>query len=189
MVKKSEVKKSASTEPITISVERDLRKNIRTINQRFNDNPDIAKLIVVNPILALEDIGIKLSPDVKAHIMERLHFPPKLRARRDELESELTEEFENVGLKFKPALTNTERAEFTYKILKKTSLLKHKDHKKSLSKTHLREYKNENPILEKLIEYEHLKSGALIFHPKETYNLYKTGVKKHRWIKKISFKM
>lgn len=131
--------------PIAINVERDLRKNMRSINQRLNANPELAKLVLINPILVLEDLGVQLSLDVKNHIMETLRFPPALVKRRDALAIELKQEFAKLNIHHEPNFTSQQRAKLVFQTLNIPPLPK--DKLTSLSVNQLREYKDKHPLL------------------------------------------
>lgn len=177
-----------SNEPLVIEKERDLRKNIRNINQRFNDHPEIAKLILINPILALQDIGVTVTPEVKQHIMDSLRFPPKWIERREQIKQELETELAHYGFKDKLPLTNATRSNLVFNIMKMKPRIDEKN-VQELAPERLPFYQKEHPLIAKLVEYEKLKRGRMIFQPKQAYEEYKSGVKKLKWIKAIRFKV
>ena len=173
--------------PITINVERDLRKNMRTISQRLNANPELAKLVLINPILVLEDLDVQLSNEVKNHVMESLRFPPALVKRRDALGSELKKDLAALNIHHELTFTNKQRAELVFRKLKISPLSN--DKVTDLSSSQLRLYKEKHPLLTKLAEFERYSKGALIFYPRSTYEKYKTGEKKLHWVNAIRFKV
>ncbi len=73
------------TEVLQIESEKDLRKNMRAICQRINDQPELARLLMINPSLVLQDLNVTMTSEVKQHVMQHLSFPQKLIAKRDEL--------------------------------------------------------------------------------------------------------
>lgn len=60
------------------------------IVRRLHAHPELALMLFVNPVLALRDFGIELGPEMVDHVLRSLQHPPRLRARRDELEASLT---------------------------------------------------------------------------------------------------
>lgn len=182
-------KKAISTEPIIINVERDLKKHMRAINQLLNNNPELARLVVVNPILVLEDLGVTISSSVKQHIMDALRFPPKLVAQRDQMASELHTEFEKLGVNYKLPLSNETRAHLVFKHMQIKPLKKDKKNPNHLTSDQLKNYKDKSPLLAKLEKYERWRQGGMIFHPRAEYQKYKSGEKNMKWIKAITFKV
>lgn len=85
--------------PIAIKTHRELFAKSREMAERVRDNPEFSVMFLSNPVLALEAYGIKLSPELRHHVMDTLRHPPKLRARRAELEASLEEA---LGEKAKP---------------------------------------------------------------------------------------
>jgi len=79
-------------EPIEIDRHIALAANQREIFRRFNQNPDLAKMLLINPVLAFAEAGIKLTPEIQRHVLETIQHPPQLRLRRDEIESRLREQ-------------------------------------------------------------------------------------------------
>lgn len=186
------MKKSLPTnERIVIEIERDLRKNIRNINQRFNDNPDIAQLVLINPILALQEIGVELSQTAKQHVMDSLRFPSGWIEKRDKLASELHEEFSKYHIAEKLPLSNNTRANILFNIIKIKPNKEDSEYKNqnNLPPERLPYYRKKHPLIDKLIEYERLKRGRLLFQPKEVFEEYKSGKRKLKWIKSIKFKV
>ena len=179
------MKKTTPTEgPMTINIERDLKKHMRAISVRLNENPELARLVLINPILVLEDLGIELSNEVKKHIMDSLRFPKALVKRRDELACELKADLAALNVHHSLPLTDKQRSDLVFNTLK----IKPKDNHEVLSVEKLRVYKDEHPVLTKLAEFERFSKGALIFYPRNVYEKYKTGEKKLHWVNAIRFK-
>ena len=90
-------------QPLKIATERDLRGNMRQICRRLDAHPALSRLIFINPILVLEDVGVELSPQVRDHVMQALRFPPKRRSRIDALRAEIRQHCDGCGLAYPPA--------------------------------------------------------------------------------------
>lgn len=183
------VKKPKDFEPIVIGTHRDLRKNIRNISKRFNENPDLARLLIVNPILAFKDVGVQMSPKVKQHIIDRLRFPSLLQERKVKLEAGLKEDLSKLNISCKLPLTAELRAVLFFRVLKLTPLQADTGDKTRLESNRTRSYARQHPIVAKLADYERARQGALIFHTRKTYESYKAGRRQHRWLKSIRFKI
>lgn len=181
-------KKPSAFEPVAITTHDDLRKNIRNINKRFNDNPEVARLLIVNPILALEDIGVQLSDEIKQHIMDSLRFPRGLKERKRKLEMELTGEISRLGVSYKLPLNAEQKADLLFNVLKLTPQPADAGDVTQLASKRTRCYKGQHPLVAKLADYERIRQGALVFHTRETYEAYKAGRRQHRWLKAVRFK-
>ena len=175
--------------PIEIKEHRELRQHIREICTRFNDNPDLARLVLVNPILALEDVGVKLSPEAKKHIMDTLRFPARLEERKEELEAELKGELKRLKFHAELPLTPDRRAELLFQVLKLEPAENDTCDLSRLDSYRTRAYSRKHPLVAKLAEYERIRQGGLIFHTRESYEAYKSGRRKHHWVKAVRFKI
>ena len=181
--------KKNKIEPImVIAVERDLKKNMRSINKLLNDNPELARLVLINPILVLEDRGVQISAPVKQHIINSLRFPPKLVARRDELSKEVHDEFDRLNTHYKLPLTSSQRATLVFDTLKIPAQPEHATHLTKLDTNQLKAYTDQHPLVMKLAEYERFRKGGLIFFPRNVYEQYKAGVKQLHWVNAVRFK-
>lgn len=175
-------------QPIVLKVERDLKKNIRSINSLLNANPDLARLVMINPILVLEDLGVTISDPVKQHIIQSLRFPAKLVARRDELAKEVEEEFARLKIHYKLPLTTAQRAKLVFDTLKIKPLHKHSMDLEHLDPSELLKYSHKHPLIFKVTEYERFRKGGLVFFPRHIYEEYKSGVRQLHWVNAVRFK-
>jgi hypothetical protein len=174
-------------ERLSLNTERDLRNNIRNICQRLNDTPELARMLLVNPVLALEDAGVEMTPEVKQHIIDALRFPASLQKRRAELEVELGDELAALGVNYKLPLTQEQRAHLLFHVLK---LEPHEESYEAVDKLTSKEARalsRQHPLAAKLAEYERARQGRQIFYPREVYETYKAGLKRHNWIKSVKF--
>jgi hypothetical protein len=78
-------------EPIAIDSHRALAGKQRDIAARVAAQPDLAVMLLINPVLAFERLGVKLSPEVAHHVLHTIQHPKALRTRREALEARLTE--------------------------------------------------------------------------------------------------
>lgn len=78
-------------EPLTINNHRGLTAHGLEINRRLNANPKLAVLLFLNPVLAMQEAGVKLNKEMSHHILSSLRHRPTMRKRREELEKKLQE--------------------------------------------------------------------------------------------------
>jgi hypothetical protein len=189
-------KRPRSNEPIRIETHRELRGNIRRICERFNADPGLARLLLVNPVLAFEDAGVELTPELKEHIINRLRFPPKLVERLARLEAEIREELQSLGIDAALPLSAEQRAKVLFDVLKlspvpaasgRTSTGAAPD--APAPRLDAKAYRTQHPLAAKLAEYERARQGSLLFHTRTTYEAYKAGQRQHRWLVGIRFKV
>ncbi len=173
--------------PLTIETEADLRRNIRRISRRLDDRPEIAPLLFVNPILALRDVGVELSPDMRRHVMDALRFPPRLRERTAALEQELGTELERLGLSPRLPLTPKRRADLLFRKLELEPLADDAADPSRLEPARTRAYAQADPLVAKLADFERLRQGSLVFQPRAVYDAYKRGDRQHRWVRSVRF--
>ena len=161
---------------------------MRSINKLLNDNPDLARFVLINPILVLEDLGVQISAPVKQHIINSLRFPAKLVARRDELAKEVEAEFARLNIHHKLPLTSSQRATLVFDTLKLSVLPEHTSNLHKLETDQLRAYSDQHVLIMKLAEYERFRKGGLIFFPRHIYEQYKSGDKQLHWVNAVRFK-
>jgi hypothetical protein len=83
--------KPVAFEPLAISSHRALAGRQKEIAERVAAAPDLGVMLLINPVLAFERLGVKLSPEIAHHILHAIQHPAALRTRRDELEAKLKE--------------------------------------------------------------------------------------------------
>lgn len=81
-----------TNDEVIVDNERQLLAMARPLAQRLKADPEFSVMLLANPVLALAEYGIKLSPRLKDHVLQALRHPPALRARRTTLEDALTKE-------------------------------------------------------------------------------------------------
>lgn len=81
----------ATRTPIEIATHRGLLEQQRDIAARIAAEPDLGVMLLINPVLALERMGVKLTPEVAHHVLHTIQHPRAMRERRDELEASLLE--------------------------------------------------------------------------------------------------
>jgi len=79
----------SSLPTIEIASHRALAAAQRTLAERVAAEPALAIMLLVNPVLALERMGVQLSSEVAHHILHTLQHPKAMRERRDALEAAL----------------------------------------------------------------------------------------------------
>lgn len=87
----SKKKSPPDFEPLHLTTHRDLIDRQPELFQRFNDHPELANLLLINPVLAFKEVGVTMSREIAHHVLHTRQHPPRQRQRRDELEAKLTE--------------------------------------------------------------------------------------------------
>jgi hypothetical protein len=79
---------------LTIDSHRALATQQREIFRRFNQRPDLSRLLLLNPALAFREVGVQLTPALRHHVLHAVEHPPATLRRRRELESSLADALE-----------------------------------------------------------------------------------------------
>lgn len=174
-------------DPIRVETHRDLRRHIRTICRRFNGQPELARLLLVNPLFALEDAGVVLTPELKAHVVDRLRFPPKLVERIARLEHELRAQFIALGIEADLPLSAEARRRLPREVA--GVLEEDPDPRARRRRVRSRVFREQYPLAALLAEYDRARQGALIFHPRHVYDAYRSGERRHHWLQSIRFRV
>lgn len=78
--------------PIEIHSRRELATKREEIVARINAHPELSVMFLINPVLAMKDLGVELSSEVIDHVLHRMQHPVELRQRRESLEAGLAKE-------------------------------------------------------------------------------------------------
>lgn len=78
-------------EEVVVETERELLAMARPLAKRIKEDPQFSAMLLANPVLALKEYGIKLSPELQDHVLQALRHPKALRDRRAALEASLEE--------------------------------------------------------------------------------------------------
>ncbi len=171
--------------PLVIETHRDFRRHMKEIVDRMNSNPDLARLTMVNPLYALEDLGVQLSKEMQQHVFETFHNPPAKQRRLAELDKEIREHLDQ--LPGKPGLPATPeaRAELVFKQLGLQPAPG--DREDRLERNRLASYAHRHPLVQKLVEYDIVRRSGLTFHPRMIYDAYRRGELKQNWVQAVRF--
>ncbi len=74
-----------------------IQERIQFIVERLNANPSLALAAAVNPLYALEELGLDIDPAVRPAIEQRVRFKPRVNARMQHLREEI---FRHAGHSF-----------------------------------------------------------------------------------------
>lgn len=85
------IKVAKTFDPFQVSDHRGMAVAFRKIAQRMEEDPEFGVMMAVNPVLAMQQYGIHLSPEMQDHVLRAVRHPPKVTTRREELEARLTE--------------------------------------------------------------------------------------------------
>jgi hypothetical protein len=80
-----------SFDPIILQTHRDLIRHQAEIAARIAAEPQASVLLLVNPVLGMERVGVRMSPEIARHVLHTIQHPTALRTRRDALEEKLRE--------------------------------------------------------------------------------------------------
>ena len=172
--------------PIAIETHRQMRGHMRTICQRLNQRPEIARRMLVNAVFALEEVGVQLSEPMRRHVRQSLRWPPGLEEEKKEARAELLREHSDV-LGRKVPRTPEDRAALLFDQLGLEPALE--EHRQGLDRRALELYGDAHPLVARLVRYERAARGGLILHTRGSYEKFKSGQRRHRWIKSVRFKV
>jgi len=79
--------------PVTISTHKQLAAKTAEIVSRLNQDPELARLLLVNPAAAIQDAGYSLSPEILKHVLETVRHSKVTAEKRQGLEALLEKEF------------------------------------------------------------------------------------------------
>jgi hypothetical protein len=82
---------SRTFEPIALETHRDLIRHQAEIAARIAAEPQVSVMLLINPVLGMEQVGVRMSPEIARHVLHTIQHPTGLRTRRDELEEKLRE--------------------------------------------------------------------------------------------------
>ncbi|MEM1177718.1 MAG: hypothetical protein AAGM22_05205 [Acidobacteriota bacterium] len=173
-------------EPIHIETHRDLRGQIRAICKRINARPEIARRVLVNAVFAFEEVGVTLSDEMRAHVRKTLRWPERLETEKKEARAELLREHGDVLGKKVPRSPDA-RAALLFDRLGLEP--ERPEDKKGLDRKGLLRYVDRHPLVARLARYERAARGGLILHTRGSYEKFKSGERRHRWVKAVRFKV
>jgi hypothetical protein len=75
-----------------IATHRELLANRKQIAARLEAAQDVAALLMLNPVLALREVGVDLAPEIADHVLRSLRHPPQVDVWRTKLEESLQKE-------------------------------------------------------------------------------------------------
>ena len=76
---------------LQINSHRELAVRQKALADRVAAHPQLAVMLLINPVLAFKALGVAFSPAVADHVLHAIQHPAELRNRRDELEASLKE--------------------------------------------------------------------------------------------------
>ena len=79
-------------EPLEITTHRELLTYQGEIFRRLNQDPDVAGMLLINPVLAFRDVNVAMTREIAHHVLHTIQHTSRLRRRREELEGQLKEE-------------------------------------------------------------------------------------------------
>ena len=70
---------------VRITTHAELVGVVRGVTARLESDPSLARLFAVNPVLALGETGVHLSPEMTDHVLRSIALPPAMREARERL--------------------------------------------------------------------------------------------------------
>jgi hypothetical protein len=174
-----------SLTPIVVGTHREFLKHMPEIVRRLNANPQIAKLVLINPIYALEDLAVTLAPAMADHVYQTFHAPPARQARLAELEREIRADLDKLPGQPPIPTTPAERARVVFGVLGVRRAAGDSD--EQLDHVRLRSYAHRHPLIPKLIEHDFVSRSTFVFFPRAVYDDYKTGRVRQDWVNSVRF--
>lgn len=156
----------------------ELVQRLEEILARIDAEPELGRLLVINPILVLEDVGVTLSEQLRDHLQRTIGFPRGRVKRLYEARKRMKELFGAAGLTVPEA--PKERADLLFDGLKLAP--KNNERPRALSVDEMRPYRKESPLVAALYEVGRLERGAILFHSRGSYEEYKNGRVHHPWL-------
>ena len=157
-------------------------------------------MILVNPILALEDIGVTISEDLNKHVRETLGFPEgrinKIRELRKKVRAQLAALDHPSDKSKKNAIPRTPKARADLVFTRLGLRFKNENKKVPASRSapsgltveQLTSYIDEHPLLADLYKLGQLERGTIVYHSKGAYQAYKKGERIHHpWLRRLYF--
>lgn len=185
MTRKPPRKKTAL---VRLETHEELVDQLPEIFRRLNADPEIGRLTLVNPILALEDVGFELSPALHEHLQKTVPFPEgrlrQIAKARKQLRG-LLRDYGGTGKPLKLPKTPRDRAKLLFKALGVTP---RSDDREALTVSRLKAYADQHPVARALYEVGRLERGAIIFMTRGEYEAHKAGLAHHPWLKRLHFK-
>ncbi|MEO1088054.1 MAG: hypothetical protein AAFY88_27795, partial [Acidobacteriota bacterium] len=133
-----------------------------------------------------EEVGVTLSAEMRTHVRKTLRWPARLEKAKKEARAELLREHGDL-LDRKVPRTPEDRA----RLLFDTAGLEPQrpEDRKGLDRKALERYADAHPLAARLARYERAARGGLILHTRGSYEKFKSGARRHRWVKAVRFKV
>lgn len=173
--------------PSHLETHEELVANMPAILGRLNEQPELARLVLINPLLVLEDLGITLSEDLQDHIRRTLGFPPgrvrQIAELRGRLRESLAAHFPGADVKLPK--TPRERANLLFDRLGLPYEGRRPD---GVTVEQLRVFRDRHPIAADLYELGRLERGTLQYQTRGEYERHKAGAPHHSWLRSLKFR-
>jgi hypothetical protein len=80
---------AAELKSIQIESHRALAGKQRDLAARVAAHPDVAVMLLINPVLAFKELGVTFSPEIASHVLHAVQHPAPVRTRREDLEASI----------------------------------------------------------------------------------------------------
>ncbi len=89
MASRKKPRKKAAADPKKITSFKAFHKLVPQIIEQITKDEALSVRAAVNPLLAIEELGYRLAPDVRRHVEILLRFPPQSRKKISQLEKDI----------------------------------------------------------------------------------------------------
>lgn len=79
-------------EKIKVTTHKELASSARVVAGRISETSEFSVMFLANPVLALKEYGVELSPEMRTHVLTSLRHPTAMGQRRQELEENLNKQ-------------------------------------------------------------------------------------------------
>ncbi|MEO1366593.1 MAG: hypothetical protein AAFX50_05415, partial [Acidobacteriota bacterium] len=145
-----------------------------------------ARRVLVNAIFAFEEVGVTLSDEMRAHVRKTLRWPTRLEEEKKKARAELLREHRDL-LGRKVPRSPEDRARLLFDTLGLEP--QQPEDRKGLDRKALERYAEDHPLAARLARYERAARGGLVLHTRGSYEKFKSGERRHRWVKAVRFKV
>lgn len=172
-------------EPVIISSQADMKKNIGQIAKRLNSNPEVSLLVLVNPVLALKELNIQLSGRMAKHVKNQLQYGSTILAQKKSIEEEINR---LAGKKINPHSAKQLSGTLFGDLGLSTEGVLETRYGYSTTDSVLSQLSGSHPIVDKILELRRIRKGGVRFSGASRFEKFKSGESVVPWVTSIRFK-
>lgn len=176
--------------PLRLDTHEALVTAMPEILRRLDAEPEQSHLLLVNPLLRLEDVGVTLAPDLEAHVRRTLGFPKRVLEQITAVRQELRKHLAVLGGPEADVVlpkTPSERAKLVFGHLRVAGP-EGAAPPDALTVEGLRPYRDAHPAVALLYKLGRLERGTLGYATRGEYEAHRAGRSHHPWIRRLRFR-